>query len=179
MSLANLEKEDKSTLTRATFSRRPWIRGVAGRPWLRRGFIQGGLFTLPWIFSHTETMAVGESHRASTIRTSSCYPAVIVEAMRNDSKDDGCSTLRHDIISGKTIRSVPAGTKLPFLSPGFIRGSIIKALFLRWDRLWLVKIETTGGHEGLPAPEFAEDSGTLSAIVSACEYRLPLRSAGP
>lgn len=141
MSLANLEKEDKSALTPGRLlsphvdPRRRWEAVTA------RGLHSaGGLFTLPWIFNHTETMAPGESHRASTIRPSSCYPAVIVEAMRNNSKDDGCSTLRRDIISGKTIRSVPAGTELPLLSPGFIRGSIIKALFLRWDRLWLVKI---------------------------------------
>lgn len=137
MSLANLEREDKSAWTRAALSRRTWIRGVAGRPWLCGRFIQGGLFTLPWITQR-------QWRRASTIRPSSCYPAVIVEAVRNNSEDDGCSTLRRDIISGKTIRSVPAGTKLPCLSPGFIRGSIIKALFLRWDRLWLVKIGNNG-----------------------------------
>lgn len=100
----------------------------------------GGLFTLCPGFSITQRQwRRGESRQPRTIRPSSCYPAVIVEAMRNNSKDDGCSTLRRDIISGKTIRSVPAGTKLPCLSPGFIGGSIIKALFLRLDRLWLVK----------------------------------------
>lgn len=48
------------------------------------------------------------------IHLSSYYHAFIVEAVCNevDAKDDGCFTLRHNIIPGKMIPWVPAGAQL-------------------------------------------------------------------
>lgn len=160
MSLANLEKckkkQKQKNINLATFSSRRYVnlkcyaKAVAARA---RGLWLPGLGfrshthrdTMPPVELHAEQVGSGQS---------SCYPAFIVEAMRNNSKDDGCSTLRHNIIWGKMIRLMPAGTKLPRLFPGW-GGSIIKALFLRWDWLLLVKISTPGGRKGLPALAFA------------------------
>lgn len=72
-----------------------------------------------------------QCHRARGIQRSSRYAAFIVGAMRNNSKDDGCSTLRHNTIIGgkRSARCQQEQNSLPFPRL-YWRGSIIKALFL-------------------------------------------------
>lgn len=113
----------KNRINLAAFSRRVWIRGAAPRPQLRRCFIQGEAFlSLPWIFNHTETTAPVKLHPEQQGSGHPPVSASIVEAMCNNSRDDGCSTPRHNIISGKMIRLMPAGAKLPLPAPALSGG---------------------------------------------------------